>query len=70
MTKCIPVVIDGVTVMANVDDDETELDAEEIEALRQWVNSVKARRKNVRCLHCKSNTHQSRTCPERLGASA
>lgn len=44
MSKCIPVTMsDGTVVMANVDDDVTELDPQDIQALEEWVAMVKAR---------------------------
>jgi len=46
MSKCIQVTLsDGRVVLANVEDDVTELPQEDIDALEQWVESVKARRK-------------------------
>ena len=44
MSHCIPEKLsDGTIVMANVDDEVTELEPEDIVALEQWVAYVKAR---------------------------
>ncbi len=44
MSKCLPVKLsDGTVVMANVDDDVTEIDSEDVQALEEWVAMVKAR---------------------------
>ena len=52
MSHCIPVTLsDGTVVSANVDDEVTELDSQDIQALEGWVASVRARHNKRRLVH-------------------